>query len=96
MLITGVGKTVSRDVLAGQLNLTTEQLITFHCCVDIEKAAMDTRGNAIASYWADANQFRQSGWSQLITIYPAHILSLNVFCQTAKSRAGQLFPLIFS
>ena len=58
MLITGVGKTVSRDVLARQLNLTTEQLITFHCCVDIEKTAMDTKGNAIAaSYWADANQF---------------------------------------
>ena len=58
MLITGVGKTVSKQVLAGQLNLSAEQLATFRCCVDIEKTAMDTKGNAIAaSYWADANQF---------------------------------------
>ena len=58
MLITGVGKTVSKQVLAGQLNLSKEQLITFRCCVDIEKTAMDTKGNAIAARnWADANQF---------------------------------------
>ena len=40
--------------------------------------------------------FQQSGWSQLIIIYPAHNLSLNVSYQTAKSQAGQLFPQIFS
>ena len=58
MLITGVGKTVSKQVLAGQLNLSAEHLVTFSCCVDIEKTAMDTKGNAIAArYWADANQF---------------------------------------
>ena len=58
MLITGVGKEVSKQVLAGQLNLSAEQLATFRCCVDIEKTAMDTKGNAIATrYWADANQF---------------------------------------
>ena len=58
MLVTGVGKTVSKQVLAEQLNLSAEQLATFHCCVDIEKTAMDTKGNAIAARnWADANQF---------------------------------------
>jgi len=58
MLITGVGKAVSKQVLAEQLNLSAEQLVTFRCCVDIEKTAMDTKGNAIAArYWADTNQF---------------------------------------
>ena len=58
MLITGVGRAVSKPVLAEQLNLPAEQLATFRCCVDIEKIAMDTRGNAIAARnWAEANQF---------------------------------------
>jgi len=58
MLITGVGKTVSKRVLAGRLNLSADQLATFHCCVDIEKTAMDTKGNAIAARnWADLKQF---------------------------------------
>jgi len=58
LLITGVGKTVSKQVLAGRLNLSADQLVTFQCCVDIEKTAMDTKGNAIAARnWADLKQF---------------------------------------
>jgi uncharacterized SAM-binding protein YcdF (DUF218 family) len=58
MLITGVGQSASKKALIRQLNLSAAQLAIFHCCVDIEKTAMDTKGNAIAaSYWADANQF---------------------------------------
>ena len=58
MLITGVGKTVSKQVLAGRLNLPADQLATFDCCVDIEKTAMDTKGNAIAARnWANLKQF---------------------------------------
>lgn len=58
MLITGVGETVSKQVLAGQLNLSAAQLATFRCCVDIEKTAMDTKGNANAArIWAEINEF---------------------------------------
>ena len=56
MLITGVGQTVSKQVLAGQLNLSATQLVTCWCCVDIEKTALDTKGNANAArIWAKAN-----------------------------------------
>ena len=58
MLITGVGQTVSKRALAEQLNLSAAQLATFSCCVDIEKTAMDTKGNANAArIWAEANEF---------------------------------------
>ena len=58
MLITGVGQAVSKKALAGQLNLSTAHLETFLCCVDIEKTAMDTKGNAIAArIWVEANEF---------------------------------------
>ena len=58
MLITGVGQSVSKKALIRQLNLSTTQLAIFHCCVDIEKTAMDTKGNAHAArMWAEANKF---------------------------------------
>ena len=58
MLVTGVGQAVSKRVLASELNLSAEQLATFSCCVDIEKTALDTKGNAEAALaWAEANQF---------------------------------------
>ena len=49
MLITGVGQSVSKKALIRQLNLSAAQLAIFHCCVDIEKTAMDTKGNAHAA-----------------------------------------------
>ena len=58
MLITGVGQSVSKKALIRQLNLSASQLAIFHCCVDIEKTAMDTKGNAYAArIWAEANKF---------------------------------------
>ena len=58
MLITGVGQSVSKKALIRELNLSASQLAIFHCCVDIEKNAMDTKGNAYAArMWADANKF---------------------------------------
>ena len=58
MLITGVGQSVSKKALIRQLNLSSAQLSIFHCCVDIEKTAMDTKGNAHAArMWAEANEF---------------------------------------
>ena len=58
MLITGVDQSVSKKALIRQLNLSAAQLAIFHCCVDIEKTAMDTKGNAHAArIWAEANNF---------------------------------------
>ena len=58
MLITGVGQAVSKQALAEQLNLSAPQLATFRCCVDIEKTALDTKGNANAArIWVEANEF---------------------------------------
>ena len=58
MLITGVGKAVSKRALAEKLNLSVAQMATFRCCVDIEKTAMDTKGNADAArIWIEANKF---------------------------------------
>ena len=58
MLITGVGQSVSKKALIRQLNLSAAQLAIFHCCVDIEKTAMDTKGNAHAArMWAEENKF---------------------------------------
>ena len=42
MLITGVGQTVSNKFWLG-VNLSATQLVTFWCCVDIEKTALDTK-----------------------------------------------------
>ena len=58
MLITGVGQDVSKQVLATELKLTADHLQTFACCVDIDKVALDTKGNAKAALiWAEARQF---------------------------------------
>lgn len=58
MLITGVGRDVSKQVLATELKLTDDHLQTFRCCVDIDKTALDTKGNAEAALaWAEAHQF---------------------------------------
>ena len=58
MLITGVGADVSKQVLATELKLDADYLTTFSCCVDIDKTALDTKGNAKAALvWAEARQF---------------------------------------
>jgi len=58
MLITGVGQDVSKQVLATELKLSPDHLQTFSCCVDIDKAALDTKGNAEAALiWAKTRQF---------------------------------------
>ena len=58
MLITGVGQDVSKQVLATELRLTADHLQTFTCCVDIDKVALDTKGNAKAALiWAENRKF---------------------------------------
>ena len=59
MLISGVGDGVSRAVLVQQLGLDAQQVNTLFCCVDLDFAAKDTRGNAIAARrWALENNMR--------------------------------------
>jgi uncharacterized SAM-binding protein YcdF (DUF218 family) len=59
MLISGVGDGVSRAVLVQQLGLNERQVNTLFCCVDLDFAAKDTRGNAIAARrWALENNMR--------------------------------------
>ena len=82
MLITGVGQTVSKQVLARQLNLHAGQLTTFRCCVDIEKAAMDTKGNAAAARkWAEANQYST-----------VRLVTANYHLPRASLEFGRLLP----
>lgn len=58
MLITGVGRDVSKQVLAAELNLSADYLQTFRCCVDIDKTALDTKGNAEAALiWAETHHY---------------------------------------
>ena len=59
MLISGVGDGVSRAVLVQQLGLAERHVNTLFCCVDLDFAAKDTRGNAIAARrWALENNMR--------------------------------------
>lgn len=56
LLITGVNRVVSRAKLRRMLNVDEK---TFACCVDIDHAAQNTRGNAIETRkWADRHQFQ--------------------------------------
>ena len=58
MLVTGVGKGVSRTSLKRSLTLTSEQEKALECCVDLDFLARDTIGNAqAAKRWAVANDF---------------------------------------
>ena len=59
MLVTGVGKGISHTSLKRTLRLTTAQIRSLECCVDLDAAARDTIGNArSAALWADANALK--------------------------------------
>ena len=65
LLVSGVGKGVSKAVLADELNLNPHETALLECCVTLEFQASDTRGNAVAAdKWAQANGFRSL---QLVT-----------------------------
>ena len=65
LLVSGVGKGVSKAVLADELNLNPRETALLECCVTLEFQAGDTRGNAVAAgKWVQANGFRSL---QLVT-----------------------------
>ncbi len=59
LLVSGVGLGVSKSILADELDLGAPVMTLLKCCVTLEFAANDTRGNALAaSQWAAKNKFQ--------------------------------------
>ena len=57
MLITGVGKGISKASLTETFAKTNAQQSIFRCCVDLDATAIDTRGNALAARnWVQTHQ----------------------------------------
>ena len=57
MLITGVGKGISKASLTETFAKTNAQQSIFDCCVDLDATAIDTRGNALAARnWVQTHQ----------------------------------------
>ena len=57
MLITGVGKGISKTSLTETFAKSARQKAIFACCVDLDATAIDTKGNAIAARnWAQTHQ----------------------------------------
>ncbi len=50
MLISGVGKGITKELLKENLALSSRQASFFDCCVEIEFMATDTNGNAEATF----------------------------------------------
>ncbi len=50
MLISGVGKGITKELLKENLAISNRQAHFFDCCVEIEFAATDTNGNAQATF----------------------------------------------
>jgi uncharacterized SAM-binding protein YcdF (DUF218 family) len=59
LLISGVGEGVDRDILVQELALSEAQSNTLFCCVELDHAAQDTRGNAsVARQWAKTHKMK--------------------------------------
>ena len=57
LLISGVGVGLSKVILANDLQLDQTQRDMLICCAELEFAARDTRGNALAARrWAETNE----------------------------------------
>ena len=50
MLISGVGKGITKELLKENLAISNRQARFFDCCVEIESTATDTNGNAQATF----------------------------------------------
>jgi uncharacterized SAM-binding protein YcdF (DUF218 family) len=50
MLISGVGKGITKELLKENLAISNRQARFFDCCVEIEFTATDTNGNAQATF----------------------------------------------
>ena len=59
LLVSGVGRGVSKTILADELGLKAPARALLKCCVTLEFEASDTRGNAFAAAnWATDNKFK--------------------------------------
>jgi len=59
LLVSGVGRGISKSILADELDLSAPVITLLDCCVTLEFNASDTRGNALAaSQWAAENKFQ--------------------------------------
>ena len=59
LLVSGVGRGISKSILADELDLSAPVITLLDCCVTLEFNASDTRGNALAaSQWAAKNKFQ--------------------------------------
>ena len=59
MLISGVGKGVSKELLKENLALSIREANFFDCCVEIEFSATDTHGNAMATFeWMQKHKLK--------------------------------------
>ena len=58
MLVSGVGRGVTKDILATELGLKQPARARLDCCVELEFEASNTRGNARAAHqWAINNGY---------------------------------------
>ena len=61
MLITGVGKGISKIDIAKAINANKKQSNILNCCVDLDLTAINTQGNAMeASEWLKKNDSKNS------------------------------------
>ena len=61
MLITGVGKGISKTDIAKAINANQKQSTILNCCVDLDLTAINTRDNALkASEWLKKNSSKNS------------------------------------
>lgn len=59
LLVSGVGRGVSKSILAEELHLGAPAVTLLDCCVTLEFGARNTRGNALAaSQWAAKNKYQ--------------------------------------
>lgn len=98
LLITGVHEETSRRDILAKLDLVSQELSQdLDCCIDLDRAALDTRGNAQQTRrWADRHGYR----SLIVVTANYHMpRSLMEFARTMPERtliAHPVFPSGFS
>jgi uncharacterized SAM-binding protein YcdF (DUF218 family) len=82
MLISGVGKGITKELLKENLAISNRQASFFDCCVEIEFTATDTNGNAQATF----------EWMQEHALDDILLVSANYHLPRAKLIFKQYLP----
>jgi uncharacterized SAM-binding protein YcdF (DUF218 family) len=91
LLVSGVGRGVSKAILADELNLDPRETALLECCVTLEFQAGDTRGNAVAAgKWAQENGFTSL---QLVTANYHMPRAKAIFTRTLPDIALSYWPV---